>query len=308
MGTPVLVDSDWLEAVDAFVRSRTEAPLPAPSDAGSRFYDVRPARLVRDWNLTTIDRVQVWRATANFIVNNVVDKSSKIDVYAPLAIYSQDQPTPAKENIFVVWRGRWELLAYFPETRYYSAGGIQINQIDRTIKNAGVTSIYVGDSPTPPSAGVIGTITGAVCFDERHFVASAFGSDAIGALHGIALRNPPITYRFSAGDGIEVVEAGSSVTITNTSPNKYPQYFVKPNGPQGNLEIVELYQSAGEKLGYVESVHNILRFHPLTLAQVPLDVITDVKLNYTTDKNGVKNYYLTTEKRRAGVLSNEAPY
>lgn len=111
MGTPVLVDSEWLEAVDAFVRSRMEAPLPAPTDGGSRFYDVRPAKIVGEWKTTTIDSIKHWSATAYFIINDVVDKSFEIDVYAPLSAGSDKAPSLGDASVFVVWRGRWELLA-----------------------------------------------------------------------------------------------------------------------------------------------------------------------------------------------------
>lgn len=110
MGTPVLVDSDWLEAVDAYIRSRTDAPLPAPTDGGSRFYDVRPVQIDGEWSSSTVDGATIWRASAHFIINDVVDKSVKIDVYAPLATDAAASPTASGARVFVVWRGRWELL------------------------------------------------------------------------------------------------------------------------------------------------------------------------------------------------------
>lgn len=175
MGTPVLVDSEWLEAVDAFVRSRMEAPLPAPTDGGSRFYDVRPARTDGSWKKIKLavddeSEVDVWTAKAHFIVNGVVDKSLVIDVYAPLEYRMTDQPTDLSDGIFVVWRGRWEMMTT-PQLMLIGGEGIEITRSGvfnraRTIANTGVTAIRIGD---------VNYGHGEVNFNANDFVYAAEG-------------------------------------------------------------------------------------------------------------------------------------
>ena len=113
MGTPMLVDSDWLDRANAalnalgFGSGTAGASTPAFSGTASRFYDVRPARIVGEW---TRSAAGAWTARANFIVGDAVDDSFEFDVAAPLAIESETAPTAADATAFVVWRGRWEFL------------------------------------------------------------------------------------------------------------------------------------------------------------------------------------------------------
>ncbi|MBR4975915.1 MAG: hypothetical protein IKY61_02590, partial [Thermoguttaceae bacterium] len=114
MGTPMLVNSDWLDRANAalnalgFGNGAAEASTPAPSGTASRFYDVRPARIVGEWSRSGAG---LWTAKANFIVGDAVDDSFEFDVAAPLAFASETAPTAADATAFVVWRGRWELLS-----------------------------------------------------------------------------------------------------------------------------------------------------------------------------------------------------
>ena len=113
MGTPMLVDSDWLDRANAalnalgFGSGTAGASTPAFSGADSRFYDVRPARIVGEWSRNDAG---LWTAKANFLVGDAVDDSFEFDVAAPLALESETAPTAADATAFVVWRGRWELL------------------------------------------------------------------------------------------------------------------------------------------------------------------------------------------------------
>ncbi len=114
MGTPMLVDSDWLDRATSaltalgFGTGTGGASTPASPGTASRFYDVRPARIVGEW---LRNDAGVWTAKANFIVGDVVDASFEFDVAAPLAFESETAPTAADATAFVVWRGRWELLS-----------------------------------------------------------------------------------------------------------------------------------------------------------------------------------------------------
>ena len=114
MGTPMLVDSDWLDRANAalnalgFGGGTAGASTPASPGTASRFYDVRPARIVGEWSRSGAG---LWTAKANFIVGDAVDASFEFDVAAPLAFGSETAPTAADATAFVVWRGRWELLS-----------------------------------------------------------------------------------------------------------------------------------------------------------------------------------------------------
>lgn len=102
----MLVSRNWLEKVDAKL-TKTEAPASPEYQTSSRFYDVRPALLQSAW---TQNAAGVYCATACFLVNDVADTSFTFTVYAPT---STDDPggTAGTTRFFVVWRGRWELLA-----------------------------------------------------------------------------------------------------------------------------------------------------------------------------------------------------
>ncbi len=114
MGTPMLVDSDWLDRANAalnalgFGTGAAGASTAASPGTASRFYDVRPARIVGEWSRNDAG---LWSAKANFVVGDAVDASFEFDVAAPLAFESETAPTAADATAFVVWRGRWELLS-----------------------------------------------------------------------------------------------------------------------------------------------------------------------------------------------------
>lgn len=102
----MLVSREWLERVDAalFGTSRSDAD---GKRVASLFYDVRPARLESAW---TQNAAGLWTATAAFIVNDAADSSFVFPVVAPTAT---DDPggDVGTTRFFVVWRGRWELIA-----------------------------------------------------------------------------------------------------------------------------------------------------------------------------------------------------
>ena len=102
---PTLVRESWARRVDDALFTSNGA---GPNDgAASLFYDVRPARLQTAWSQNTAG---VWVATARFIVNDAVDDSFTFPVYAPAAT-SDPGGTAETTRFFVVWRGRWEMVA-----------------------------------------------------------------------------------------------------------------------------------------------------------------------------------------------------
>lgn len=130
----MLVSREWLERVDAalFGTSRADAD---GKRVASLFYDVRPARLESAW---AQNGAGLWTATASFIVNDVADSSFVFPVYAPTA--TQDPGgTVGATRFFVVWRGRWELVA--------GAGGAMdkqdiINTLDISQKTKRFSTAY----------------------------------------------------------------------------------------------------------------------------------------------------------------------
>ena len=106
MTRPVRLTKTFAERV----AKQLNAPEPSTPRrvADSRFYDVRPARIVGEWSRSGAG---LWTAKANFIVGDAVDASFEFDVAAPLAFGSETAPTAADATAFVVWRGRWELLS-----------------------------------------------------------------------------------------------------------------------------------------------------------------------------------------------------
>ena len=98
---------------ESWLRKIEDAASTSPESGGRRgsgsalFYDIRPARLQTAW---TQNAAGLWTATARFIVNDAVDNSFTFPVCAPTAT-SSPGGTAESTRFFVVWRGRWELLA-----------------------------------------------------------------------------------------------------------------------------------------------------------------------------------------------------
>ena len=101
---PTLVKESWAQRVDDALFSSSGG---ATQGASSLFYDVRPAVLASSW---TQNAAGVWTATANFLVNDVVDASFTFPVYAPTTA-TNPGGTAGTTRFFVIWRGRWEMLA-----------------------------------------------------------------------------------------------------------------------------------------------------------------------------------------------------
>lgn len=128
----MLVSREWLERVDAalFGTSRADAD---GKRVASLFYDVRPARLESAW---TQNGSGLWTATASFVVNDVADSSFVFPVVAPTAT---DDPggDVGITRFFVVWRGRWELVA--------GAGGITADEIKDLLDTEPTTQRVIED-------------------------------------------------------------------------------------------------------------------------------------------------------------------
>lgn len=137
----MLVSREWLERVDAALFGTSRANADGKRVA-SLFYDVRPARLESAW---TQNDAGLWTATASFIVNDVADSSFVFPVVAPTA--TQDPGgTAGTTRFFVVWRGRWELVA--------GAGTMTKAQI-RSIAGLSTTTINFVESVTVENGALV---------------------------------------------------------------------------------------------------------------------------------------------------------
>lgn len=102
----VLVSRRWLERVNQALFGHSQIAHEY-NDSTSLFYDVRPAVLASAWSQNAAG---VWTTTAMFLVNDVVDSSFVFPVVAPTAT-ADPGGTTGKTRFFVIWRGRWEMIA-----------------------------------------------------------------------------------------------------------------------------------------------------------------------------------------------------
>lgn len=102
-----LVSEDWAKRVDAAIKESASSELDKSHSFASLFYDIRPAVLASQW---AQNAAGLWIATANFLVNDVLDSSFTFNVYAPAAT-ANPGGTVGTTRFYVVWRGRWEMIA-----------------------------------------------------------------------------------------------------------------------------------------------------------------------------------------------------
>ena len=144
-----LVSEDWAKRVDAAIKENASSELDKSQSFASLFYDVRPAVLASLW---AQNGAGLWVATANFLVNDVLDSSFTFNVCAP-ASTANPGGTVGSTRFYVVWRGRWEMIA--------GAGG-------------------GGSSGTPQTATFMTTCTFSV--DANGYLVVTFGTATINYL------------------------------------------------------------------------------------------------------------------------------
>lgn len=150
--SPTLVKESWLQKVQNAVFSGNGTLK--DSGASSLFYDVRPAVLASAW---IQNAAGVWNATAKFIVNDVVDSSFTFPVVAPTAT-ANPGGTVNSTRFFVVWRGRWEMIAGAGGSSGSSAGTLMTQTLVTglvasvssdgwlTLSTTGTTIYYYGET------------------------------------------------------------------------------------------------------------------------------------------------------------------
>lgn len=219
MSEPVFVEKSWVKKVDAELKNDAP-PQPVAPPPSSRFYDLRPAVLRTGW--TWNDDASSWTAKIRFVVNGEQD-ATPYDVYAPTFLKSVSPPVTnysSNPRVYVVWRGRWEVVAFVPNVPEYEGGtGISVDNTNNVITNTGVLSVYIGDTATvPPATSPSRVQRGNICFSDNDFKLDDLNGGGVG-WYGVALKNPPRPWTFEAGTGVNVdIAIDSTVTITNTAP------------------------------------------------------------------------------------------
>lgn len=155
--------------------SSIQEPIPALPDDFEQSIDLRLARVNSPW---TQNEAGVWRATANFIVNDRVDASFQFEVFAPLA---SGAPT-GSSKIWAIWRGRWESLqTQFAVPKYKGGDHMSIYREpsgeDYVVDNRGLTQVVVVNGQgTETSSRLIGPLY----LDDAFFQLVNLGAGAKG--------------------------------------------------------------------------------------------------------------------------------
>ena len=283
MGVPMMVDSDWLAAVDAFVRANAEG-VPAPANAAdSRFYDVRPIYVRSSW--TWNDDDEIWKAKMNFVVRDA-PALSVYDVYAP-TFSSANAPT-VSGRAFAVWRGRWELLDR-PRPEYSGGNGINITT-DNEIENTGVLNVN--------------GVALSVVLDTRMFETSPNWSNCFCLKHSSELRG---------GGAIVVTDrTNNNVTPGGVAPESYQQISFaglpvtvggsEPTGPYKGAVAVAFYSNSGSALPAATVTASLARFDDATgelafststLYTKTIEVVTNAVYNQSTGLIGLTKETIT---------------
>lgn len=220
MGVPMMVDSDWLAAVDAFVRANAEG-VPAPVKAAdSRFYDVRPIYVRTSWTWDNNDKI--WKSKMNFIARDA-PTNSVYDVCAP-TFSSANTPT-ASGRAFAVWRGRWELLDR-PGAEYSGGDGINVDNVSGVITNTGIIDAII--SVTGTSDGTAVNDGSTLFFAEDDFRVGSRDTDG-GRAPCVALSAKRVI-SLVAGDNI-VIESVQNPGFRQYTISAVDQTYVWPGMP-----------------------------------------------------------------------------
>lgn len=205
MSDGMLVSRKWLEKVGLQL-TKTDAALAPDYGTASLFYDIRPARLQTAW---TQNAAGLWRATARFIVNDAVDNSFTFPVYAPTAT-SSPGGTAGTTRFFVIWRGRWEMVAGEGGVTYTAGTGIAISS--NVIGNTGVLKVQL-------ETGDNGSGTGTVYLNPKYFKWAQGSSDLIhtdktNANCVLAVKYPDWSISATVSNNVLTLNVGQSNTYS----------------------------------------------------------------------------------------------
>lgn len=164
--------------------------------------DVRPAVLRTGW--VWCDDDKCWCCKIRFIVNGE-QAASLYNVYAPSFLKSTTPPVSSSSvnpRVYVVWRGRWEVVSFVPDVPEYAGGdGITIDNVNGVITNTGVIDAIIAVAGTSNGATVNDGTT--LFFAEDDFRVGSRGSDSGGGSPCVAL-NAKRVISLVAGDNVEI--------------------------------------------------------------------------------------------------------
>lgn len=110
--TKIILSDDAAKAMvkaGTVLKTKSVQTVPRIQDApaSEEKDNLRPAVLASTWSQNAAG---LWVATAQFIVNDTIDTSFTFPVCAPTAT-TKPENTVGTSRFYVVWRGRWELVA-----------------------------------------------------------------------------------------------------------------------------------------------------------------------------------------------------
>lgn len=275
MSEPVFVEKSWVDKVDAELKN--DAPKPSPAPPSSRFYDVRPAILRTGWSWSGDELC--WSCKMSFLVNGQ-PATARYTVYAPT--FPQTQTPPVNNysdnpRVFVVWRGRWEVVAT-PPAQYSAGNGINITS-DNEIENTGVLNVN--------------GVSSSVVLDMRTFETPPNWSNCFCLKHSSELR----------GVGAIVVtdRTNNNITPGGAAPESYQQISFaglsvtvggsEPSGPYKGAFKVAFYLNSGSELPATTVTFSLARFNDATgelafststLHSKAIEVVTNAVYNQST--------------------------
>lgn len=281
------IDKEWVDKVDAALQNKTPPQQSLP-EAPSRFYDVRPAVLRTGWSWSGDELC--WSCKMSFLVNGQ-PATARYTVYAPT--FPQTQTPPVNNysdnpRVFVVWRGRWEVVSA-PPTQYSAGNGINITS-DNAIENIGVLNVN--------------GVASSVVLDTRTFETAPNWSNCFCLKHSSELR----------GVGAITVtdRTNNNVTPGGVAPESYQQISFtglpvtvggsEPTGQYKGAFSVAFYASSGDPLptsslevsrARFNSTTGELVFSTSTLYAKSVDVVTNVTFNSSTGLIGLEKTTIT---------------
>ena len=286
MSEPVFVERSWVDKVDAELKNDAPKPLPAPPPS-SRFYDVRPAVLRTGWAWSGDELC--WSCKMSFLVNGQ-PATARYTVYAPT--FPQEQAPPVNNysgnpRVFVVWRGRWEVVAT-PPAAYTAGSGINITSAN-VVENTGVLNVN--------------GVASSVVLDTRTFESAPNWPNCFCLKHSSELR----------GVGAITVtdRTNNNITPGGTAPESYQQISfdglgvtVNGSAPTGQYTAINTVSIAGT--GGVSPAPSTFGVWPrfdtttgaLTLSASPiyvrqLEVVTNAVYNQSTGLIGLTKETIT---------------
>ena len=187
--------------------------------------NLRPAVLVSEWGQNAAG---LWGASAQFIVNDVVDTSFTFPVVAPTAT-AKPSGTVGTARFYVVWRERWEMIAPEEEitgskilSKIYFTSKATVDSVSKTSTTIAVPTGTASASYTP---------TGSVSLSLEEPTSQSSGvvvvTDIVAVNGALGVETKKITTSFLGGSATitsNVATSNQSV-VTDVSSTTDSRFF-----------------------------------------------------------------------------------